>query len=461
MRVVLIGFRGTGKTEVGRLFARLTGLPFHDTDAIIEERSGLTIHEIFTRDGEEGFRLREREVIARLPAGPCVISTGGGVVLDPGNVAALRRGSTVFLLEADEAAIERRIAGSTRPPLTAHPFRQEIRELLDIRRPFYTAAADFCIDTTTKSPNEVTLAIRHLLDSGTAPASARAGLVRFLAGSGIPDTEVREVVALSAPGAWDPRTRLYAIVGNPAVQSKSPVLFNRLFAQYGLRCHYLRFQDPSLSRILRLADELGLRGISVTIPFKQTIIPALTDIEDHGRAIGAVNTVVMCGTRKSGYNTDWLGIRDPLADHSGERAVVLGAGGAAAAAVYALLSLNMEVTILNRTVETARLLGERFGCAAGPLAAFDQAAPDVVVNATPVGMAPESRSPLQKHQLRPSMTIFDLVYTPPETPLLRFARNTGCRTIPGTEMFVRQAAAQFRHFTGIAAPLDLVRSMMP
>lgn len=461
MRIVLIGFRGTGKTEVGRLLARLTGLPFFDTDTLIEEQAGRTVHEIFTREGEEGFRLRERGVIARLPAGPSVISTGGGAILDPGNVAALRRGSTVFLLEADEAAIERRIAGSTRPPLTARPLRQEIRELLDLRRPLYTAAADFCIDTTTKSPNEVALAIRHLLDSGTAPATARAALLRFLSGSGIPDDEVREAVELSAPGTWDPRTRLYAVAGNPAVQSRSPALFNRLFGHFGLRCHYIRFQDPDLSRILRLADELGLRGISVTIPFKQTIIPALTEIDEHGREIGAVNTVVMCAGRKSGYNTDWLGIRDPLLDHRGERAVVLGAGGAAAAAVYALRSLDMEVTVLNRGVETARLLGERFGCAYGPLAAFDTMDPEVVVNATPVGMAPESRSLLQKHQLRPSMTIFDLVYTPPETPLLRYARNTGCRTIPGTEMFVRQAAAQFRHFTGIAAPLDLVRSMMP
>jgi len=86
--------------------------------------------------------------------------------------------------------------------------------------------------------------------------------------------------------------------------------------------------------------------------------------------------------------------------------------------------------------------------------------PDIVVNATPLGMSPDTKSPLKKEQLRPSMTVFDLVYTPPETPLIRFARNSGCSVIPGTEMFVRQAAAQFRHFTGIAAPLELVRSMM-
>jgi len=120
----------------------------------------------------------------------------------------------------------------------------------------------------------------------------------------------------------------------------------------------------------------------------------------------------------------------------------------------------MEVTILNRTVEKAASLAERFDCAYGPSSAFDRLNPAVVVNATSIGMEPELKSPLQKHQLRPSMTIFDLVYTPPETPLLRIARNSGCQTIPGTEMFVRQAAAQFRHFMGIAPSLELVRSAM-
>jgi shikimate dehydrogenase len=121
----------------------------------------------------------------------------------------------------------------------------------------------------------------------------------------------------------------------------------------------------------------------------------------------------------------------------------------------------MDVTILNRTVEKAQALAARFGCSYGPPGAFDRLSPAVVVNATSVGMEPELKSPLQKHQLRSTMTVFDLVYTPPETPLLRIARNTGCQTIPGTEMFVRQAAAQFRHFTGIAPPLELVRNAMP
>jgi len=271
---------------------------------------------------------------------------------------------------------------------------------------------------------------------------------------------VAEARILTDVDLWDPLTRLYGIVGCPAIQSRSPALFNRLFRQYGITSHYLRFQDPDLLRILRLAEEIDIRGLSVTIPFKQEIIPTLTDVEVHSDAIGAVNTVVWCGSRCFGYNTDWIGIREPLSDHRGEKAVILGAGGAAAAAVYALQSLDMEVTILNRTVEKAASLAERFDCAYGPSSAFDRLNPAIVVNATSIGMEPELKSPLQKHQLRSSMTVFDLVYTPPETPLLRIARNSGCHTIPGTEMFVRQAAAQFRHFTGIAPSLELVRGAM-
>ncbi len=458
MRIVLCGFRGTGKTECGRLLARLTGLPFLDTDALIEERAGKTIHEIFTGEGEEIFRDLERQVIAGLPGTGCIVGTGGGAVIDPRNVEALRKRSTMFLLEAEPSAIEERIRNTTRPPLTSLPFRDEIRLLLQERRPFYTSAADFCIDTTTRSPNEVCLTIMRILAEGTASPGAGERAVRFLKESGIPEDEIH---AFEQAVGRDPRTRLYAVAGNPALHSRSPALFSRLFAYFGLNCHYTRLQAPDIIPILRICHDLDFRGLSVTIPFKSSIIEHLSDVGPDAREIGAVNTVVWCGERSYGTNTDWIGIRDPLTDARGSRAVVLGAGGAAAAAVYALRSLSMDVTVLNRTVGTAEELARRFGCESGPLKAFDRAAPDIVINATPVGMEPDTHSPLDRTQLKPAMTVFDLVYTPPETPLIRLARAAGCRVIPGTELFVRQAAAQFRQFTGIAAPLDMMRSMIP
>jgi shikimate dehydrogenase len=461
MRIILCGFRGTGKTDCGRLLSQLTGLPFYDTDTIIEEESGSTIHEIFEQLGEPAFRERERSVIADLPSSPCVVSTGGGAVMDSENVAALRRGSTLFLLEADERTIERRISQSTRPALTALPLKEEIHSLLEQRRMHYLAAADFCIDTSAKNQNEVCLTIRRILSEGTALPGAVRRTATFLAESGIKATEAEEFQQIADSAGSDPTLRIHAIMGNPAVQSKSPGLFNRLFTHYGLNCYYTRLQDPDCETIIRLAHDLDVRGLSVTIPFKQEVMNHLHFIDKHAEAIGAVNTIVRCRNRNHGFNTDWLGIQGPLSDRRKEKAVVLGAGGVAAAAVYALLSLEMEITILNRTVEKARELAGRFGCSYGPLSAVEGIMPDIVINATSLGMAPNTQSPLKKSQLSSSMTVFDLVYTPPETPLLRQARNSGCTVIPGTEMFIRQAAAQFRQFTGIVPPLSMVGSMMP
>jgi len=456
MRIVLCGFRGTGKTECGRLLSQLTGLPFFDTDAMIEERVGKPIYEIFAEDGEETFREHERQVIASLPDSGCIVGSGGGAVIDSRNVDALRRGSTMILLEAEPAVIEQRIRNTTRPALTTLPFRDEIRVLLKERRPFYTSAADFCIDTTARSPNEVCLSIMRIVTEGTVLPGAGERAVRFLDRSGIPHDEVR---AFEEAVNGDPKTRLYAIAGNPAFQSRSPALYAQLFSHYHLNCHYTRLQAPDILPILRICHDLDFRGLSVTIPFKTSIMGHLSEISPDAREIGAVNTVVWCGGKGYGSNTDWIGIRDAIGD-AGSKAVVLGAGGAAAAAVYALRSLSLDITVLNRTVSAARDLAGRFGCESGPLEMFDRVSPDIVINATPVGMDPDTRSLLQQGQLKPSMTIFDLVYTPPDTPLIRMARSARCRVIPGTELFVRQAAAQFRHFTGISAPLELVRSMI-
>lgn len=460
MNIVLIGFRGTGKTAAGHLLARLLGVPFYDTDALVEEEAGARIHEIFADLGEEGFRKMEKEVIASLPAGPGVFATGGGAVLSPENVEHLRRGRTVVLLQADAATIEKRIRDTSRPPLTTLGLREEIRQLLALRRDAYLSAADICVDTSARSANEVAIHIKRLLSEGTVPVQGMERAARTIAQSGIPGDEAGALLEKVGTIGDNPALRFYGIAGYPSLHSRSPQLYAQLFSYFGINAYYTRFHDPSLSRILSLAGDLDLRGLSVTIPFKQEVISAIDQPDGHCTAIGACNTVLFCGGKSYGYNTDWMGIRDPLAEEKGKLAVVLGAGGAAAAAAYALLSLGMEVTVLNRTVERASALAGRFGCSSGVPGDFDRIRPEVVVNATPVGMEPDRGSPLSREQLVPGMTVFDLVYTPPETPLVRMARSAGCRVVTGREMFVRQAQAQFRHFTGIDAPLHMIREMM-
>ena len=164
-----------------------------------------------------------------------------------------------------------------------------------------------------------------------------------------------------------------------------------------LNYHYTWFEDPELDEIMDVARAVDAKGLSVTIPFKQDVIQYLDEIDEHAaQQIGAVNTVVFaCGTG-IGYNTDWLGVRKPLVSLKGAKAVLLGAGGVAAGAAYALTDLDMDVTILNRTPEKAKKLAERFGCAWGSWDKFEQIKPDLVVNATPLGMQPDTRNPLAR-----------------------------------------------------------------
>lgn len=457
VRIVLTGFRGTGKTRVGELLAHMLNVPFFDTDTLIEKRAGMTIYKIFQKYGEEYFRKKECETIAALDVTDSVISTGGGAIMNPSNVAALRQGSVMFLLTADDRTIEQRIARTERPSLTRLPLRDEIRELQAIRRPFYIGAADFCIRTSRKDANETAMVIRHILAEGTANLKDGTGFVSFVRKTPIAREETEALENALVSSDRDPVTRIYAVAGNPCSHSLSPLLFNHLFSQYRMNCHYTRLCWSDFGELFREAKKIDVRGLSVTIPFKNEAMKLIDEADEHTEAIGASNTLVMCEGTTFGFNTDWIGIRDPLTHLKGSRAAVIGAGGAAAAAVYALQSLDMDVTIFTRTPVKAAGLSAKFSVPVKPLSGITWESPDVLINATPVGMEPDTRSPVDTSVLKPGMTVFDLVYTPADTPLLIAARKAGCVTIPGTEMFVRQACAQFRCFTGIDVPPAIVR----
>lgn len=459
MRIVLIGPRGSGKTTIGALIAENLGCRFFDTDVVVEEMEGISIPAIFAEQGEPAFRDAETAVIRNLPPDGAVVATGGGAVLRSSNVQALRAGSLTVFLDADASILAARTGGSSRPPLTSLSPAEEVAAVRTVRLPLYRGAADLCVDTGLLSPEAVIRRIETFMEERQLPVAGRE-FVTFLEQTRMERGEWRSVEERICGREGMPLHGLYAVIGNPCLHSRSPELFTALFATCGVDGVYTRIEWADLNTIMTAVRTAGLKALSVTIPFKSDIMQYCDEITTDAQAIGAVNTVVRCGDRFVGTNTDWMGVRQPLAGTAPGNAVVFGAGGAARAAVYALQDLGMDVMVLNRTSKRAQRIACDFGCESGTPDAYDPEGTDVIVNATPVGMEGRGGSMLVADDLRAQQTVFDLVYTPPETELLRQARAAGCRCIRGTEMFVYQAQEQMRLFTGIGVDAAQIREIL-
>jgi 3-dehydroquinate dehydratase / shikimate dehydrogenase len=255
----------------------------------------------------------------------------------------------------------------------------------------------------------------------------------------------------------DAATKVYGVAGNPIRSSLSPLMMNTAFRRETVNAVYLALQADKLADLLTLVKEIPIQGLSVTMPLKQEIMAHLERTDPLSAKIGACNTVLRAPDGKLyGFNTDVAGIVSPLEKRlslRGAKVLVLGAGGAARAAVFGLREKNAEVTILNRTPETAAKLAKQAGAKTIKREALAKATFDVVVNATPVGMAggKTAASPLTANELNARL-VFDLVYNPIETPLIALARQKGIAVIAGVEMFVQQGARQFEIWTGKPAP---------
>ena len=287
----------------------------------------------------------------------------------------------------------------------------------------------------------------------------------------------------AAPGHLDPLTMqrryrfhslradtpVFGLIGNPVAHSRSPEVHNRGLAAAGVEGVYVPFRVDAVAEFLALAPALGVRGLSATIPHKETVMPLLTRTDPSVRGAGACNTLVREQGGWAGYNTDVAGFLAPLQAELAagriRRATVVGAGGAARAIVWALRGAGVEVLIANRSLPRARRLAAEMGAAAVALTAADLVPrvgghSDLMVQATSVGMHagagepaagggddPLAAVPLAGHEI-----VYDIVYTPPNTPLVRRARAAGCQVICGGEMLLGQAYEQFRLFTGIDYP---------
>jgi 3-dehydroquinate dehydratase/shikimate dehydrogenase len=262
-------------------------------------------------------------------------------------------------------------------------------------------------------------------------------------------------------------SEIYGVIGKPIGHSRSPLMHNAALKALNRDGVYLPFEVDDVEEFVRdfvrpttKKFDWRLRGLSVTIPHKLAIIPHLDLVDATAKAIGAVNTVVVEGDELRGYNTDVAGARKPLdelMDVRGARVAVLGAGGAARAICYGLNQRGADVTIYSRDVHKAQPLADEFKAQAASLGSFKGEA-DVVINCTPVGMRghSEDQSPVKAETLSGVKLVYDLVYNPEETVLLRDAREAGGRTLGGLAMLVGQAAEQFRLWTGLEAPVDVM-----
>ncbi|MEM4246536.1 MAG: shikimate dehydrogenase [Candidatus Bathyarchaeia archaeon] len=270
----------------------------------------------------------------------------------------------------------------------------------------------------------------------------------------------------------DSRTRLCCLLGDPVTHSVSPQMHNAAFSHLELNFCYMAFRvvRRELPSAVEGVRALGIRGFNVTVPHKVEIIPLLDEVDETARKISAVNTVLNKDGRLIGFNTDGAGFIKAVGEDRirGKNAVMIGAGGAARAIAFSLAGRCRSLTILNRTSRKAvALAGEverTTGCRIMGLGLSSEEAGEalrrceLLINSTIVGMYPDvSRTIIDNNLINPGMVVFDAVFNPAETRLLREARLRGAYTVSGLEMLVHQGAEAFKIWTGAEPPLEVMR----
>jgi shikimate dehydrogenase len=421
MNIVLIGMRGSGKTAVGKILAQKLGRELVEMDELIAQKAGLSIPEIVEKHGWERFRDLEEEITAGVARRDNLINaTGGGVVIRGQNVSRLRQNGLLVWLTANIDTLLRRIGeDDQRPPLVESRSQREDMEItLAERTPLYQKAADITVDTENKTPEAVA-----------------------------------ETIAT---------TRICCLIGDPIEHSLSPLIHNAAYKALGLDYAYITLRASDIKRAIADIKTQGIRGASVTTPHKVTALKYLDRLDPAAEAIGAVNTIVNDNGILTGYNTDGdaaLKALEEVTGLGGKKVVLIGGGGAALAIAAALKENSVSLVILNRTGAKARQLADKVRAKdAGDLSKLSLVAKaDILINATTVGMAPETgKTIVPREFLHPHLTVFDIVYNPRETRLLREARERGCAVVYGYKMLLYQAARQFELFTGRLAPLRVM-----
>jgi shikimate dehydrogenase len=247
--------------------------------------------------------------------------------------------------------------------------------------------------------------------------------------------------------------KIFAVAGNPILHSRSPEIFRAALNALGMdNYYYLRFASSRIEEITQAMRDMLISGFNVTSPYKEEIVPLLDDVDGAARKIGAVNLIVNENGKLKGFNTDVMGVEGAFLENgitlAEKKAVVLGAGGAAKAAVAALTAAGTDVVVINRTFKKAESIAETFTCRACPIEGLEKEieAADILVSCLPVG-----KHVVPTHALRQGLTILDANYGE-TTALVREGTQNGCTIIDGREWLLFQGVRAFTYFTGVQKP---------
>jgi len=271
------------------------------------------------------------------------------------------------------------------------------------------------------------------------------------------------------------KTKVCGVIGDPIEHTMSPVMHNAAFKELGIDYLYVPFRvrKEELGKAIEGMRALNMRGLNVTIPHKVAIIPFLDELDPLVKRIGALNTIVNDDGVLTGYNTDATGFLQALLERGiepeGKNMVILGAGGASRAISFILAERGANLVILNRQLELdwAEELAYRISRVFKEVKALElneknlamvSEKADILINATSVGMSPEvDETPVPARLLKPGLVVYDVVYNPIKTRLLKEAEAAGAQTIGGLDMLAWQGAIAFEKWTGLKAPVDLMK----
>ncbi len=447
--LVLIGMMGSGKTTCGRMLAQRMGRKLVDIDEQIYLREGRTIADIFAQDGEDYFRKLESAITRELSLrSNLIISTGGGVILRPENVAALREnGVVVWLNRSADHIFDHENLGDR--PL-AQSGKQAFLNTFSTREEKYRKAAHIIIEDFT-TPEVTVDAILKRWQEHISRIRRPVRPIRMPTKSGL-------LVELKNS------TRKLCVIGDPIEHSKSPLIQNTMITSLGLNYIYLAqyVQRGTAADWLQAAKIAGYAGFNATMPHKVDLVPLMDHLDQDARLYRAVNTVAIRNGLAYGYNTDGRGFLQSLLDRgidpAGRTVVILGAGGAAKSVALKLVQQKAkQVYICNRTLSKAVELCNLAPFGTMTPAPMDQAnlarllpKADLLINCTSMGMTgveAQFQDLTFLDYLRQDVPVCDLIYSPAETLFLEQAHLRGHQTMNGLSMLVWQAVFALEHFT--------------